>query len=333
MTQGKPQVWAVDPVDPDMDTIDRAGRVIREGGLVAFPTETVYGLGANALDDGAVGRIFDAKQRPPNNPLIVHIAEVEDAAAVVEDWTESAAALADAFWPGPLSLVLPRAEQVPSVVTAGLSTVGVRLPAHPVARALIRAARRPIAAPSANLYTGISPTSARHVERALGQSVDVILDAGPTRVGIESTVVRLENGAVTILRPGMITAEDLRRVVDRVEYADATPSAGRRRESPGMAPKHYSPSCPLRLVDDPGPALDDKRADERVGWLFVVQPERAPAGPSYVVGETPERYAERLYACLHDLDHRGVREIIAERPPGSDPWRGIRDRLERASVD
>jgi L-threonylcarbamoyladenylate synthase len=332
VTQRKPQVWTVDPVDPDEDVIEQAGRVIREGGLVAFPTETVYGLGANALDAAAVGEIFEAKQRPPNNPLIVHVCDVGDASDVVDEWPESAAALAEAFWPGPLSMVLPRGARVPKAVTAGLNTVGVRLPAHPVARALIRAARRPIAAPSANLYTGISPTSARHVERALGQSVDVILDAGPTRVGIESTVVRLENGAVTILRPGMITAEDLRRVVERVEYADATPSAGQRRESPGMAPKHYSPSCPLTLADDLAAALEADGGDAHVGWLFLMEPEQEPSGPSYVVGETPERYAERLYACLHDLDHRGVRKIVAERPPSSDPWRGIRDRLERASA-
>ncbi|MGM0556352.1 MAG: L-threonylcarbamoyladenylate synthase [Myxococcota bacterium] len=332
MATDKPQVWEVDAVDPDSDIIDRAARVIRDGGLVAFPTETVYGLGANALDAGAVEKIFEAKQRPPNNPLIVHIADTEDARDLVRDWPEDAQRLAEAFWPGPLSMVLPRAGRVPKVVTAGLDTVGVRLPAHPVARALIRAAERPISAPSANLYTGVSPTSARHVERALGPAVDVILDAGPTRVGIESTVVRLDDGGITILRPGMVTAGDLERVVDRVDYLDEALAAGRRRESPGLAPKHYSPSCELVLADDVRVALEGDADDEKVGWMFVVDPGVETAGPSYAVGETPERYAERLYAVLHDLDHRGVRRIIAERPPTSEPWRGIADRLSRASA-
>jgi L-threonylcarbamoyladenylate synthase len=330
MAADNPQVWRVDAVEPSPDIIERAAQVIRGGGLVAFPTETVYGLGANALDADAVGKIFAAKQRPPNNPLIVHIADAEGAAALVDDWPQDAQQLADAFWPGPLSMVLPRTEDVPDVVTAGLGTVGVRLPAHPVARALIRAAQRPISAPSANLYTGISPTSARHVERALGPAVDVILDAGPTRVGIESTVIRLESGGVTILRPGMITAEDLERVVGEVAYIDQ--KAAGRRESPGLAPKHYSPSCELVLVDDVRDVVEQEGSDERVGWMFVVDPGVETAGPSYAVGETPERYAERLYAVMHDLDHRGVRRIIAERPPTSEPWRGIADRLCRASA-
>ena len=333
MGDAKPQVWTVDAVEPDEGVLARAAEVIRRGELVAFPTETVYGLGANALDASAVDGIFEAKQRPPNNPLIVHVAETSDARELVAHWPAAAGRLAAAFWPGPLTLVLPRSERVPDNVTAGLDTVGVRLPAHPVARALIRSARRPIAAPSANLYTGVSPTSARHVERALGPAVEVILDAGPTRVGIESTVVRLDDDGVTILRPGMITGEDLRRVVGRVEYVDEDHADRERRESPGMAPKHYSPSCPLALVDDIGALVEQRGRDEEVGWMFVVAPETEPVGPSYVVGETPERYAERLYACLHDLEHRGVERIIAERPPSSDPWRGIRDRLERASVD
>lgn len=332
MANDKPQVWSVDPVDPDTDVIARAGAVIRDGGLVAFPTETVYGLGANALDADAVEKIFSAKKRPPNNPLIVHVADAEDAQELVEDWPEDAQRLADAFWPGPLSMVLPRTERVPTVVTAGLDTVGVRLPAHPVARALIRAGRRPISAPSANLYTGISPTSARHVERALGPSVDVILDAGPTRVGIESTVVRLDSGSVTILRPGMITADDLRRVVDRVDSRDETAAAELRRESPGLAPKHYSPLCELVLADDVAEELERHAADEAIGWMFLVDPGMETAGPSHVVGATPEAYAERLYAVLHDLDYRGVERIVAEPPPTSEPWRGIADRLRRASV-
>lgn len=332
MADAKPDVWRVDPVDPETRVIERAAEVVRDGGLVAFPTETVYGLGANALDADAVERIFDAKKRPPNNPLIVHIAETSDARELVESWTETAQALADAFWPGPLSLVLPRTSRVPSVVTAGLDTVGVRLPAHPVARALIRAARCPIAAPSANLFTGISPTSARHVERALGPAVDVILDAGTTRVGIESTVARVDDDGVTILRPGMVTAADMRRVVSDVRYADDESGEVQRRESPGMAPTHYSPSCDLVLVDDLDDALAERADDAKAGWMFLVEPDSRPDGPAHVVGETPERYAERLYAVLHDLDRRGVRCIFAERPPTSEPWRAITDRLSRAAA-
>ncbi len=190
---------------PDVESIDYATSVLRSGGLVAFPTETVYGLGANALDAAAVARIFAVKGRPANNPVIVHVAAVDDVAAVATEWPEVAAHLAARFWPGPLTLVLPRRSEVPDIVTAGGPTVAVRLPAHPVAQAVIRAAETPLAAPSANRSTHLSPTQAAHVLQELEGQIDLVLDAGPTPGGLESTVLDLTSTPPRLLRPGLIT--------------------------------------------------------------------------------------------------------------------------------
>ncbi|MFW6201455.1 MAG: L-threonylcarbamoyladenylate synthase, partial [Gemmatimonadota bacterium] len=203
------RVLTVDPESPDPAAIDRAARALREGRLIAFPTETVYGLGADALDADAVRRIFEAKERPPRNPLIVHVADAAAARGLVERWPPAAGRLADAFWPGPLTLVLPKRPEVPDEVTAGLPTVAVRVPSHPVARALLLAAGVPVAAPSANPFTGVSPTTARHVQSGLADRIDLVLDAGPTPVGIESTVVDLSGPKPRLLRPGMISPEAL----------------------------------------------------------------------------------------------------------------------------
>src|SRR5262249_27175025 len=220
-------------------SVSEAALRIRAGGLVAFPTETVYGLGANALDPAAVAKIFDLKRRPKTSPLIVHVASVETAQTVVSEWPELAERLARRWWPGPLSLVLPKNPVIPDVVTAGLPTVGVRMPDHPVALELIRAARVPIAAPSANLFTGVSPTTPEHVRAAFGDAVPIV-EGGPSQVGIESTVVAIQNGVMTLLRPGMISIENL--TLDTAEEGSAHPS-------PGMHPKHYSPRTPLYLID------------------------------------------------------------------------------------
>ncbi|HVX66855.1 MAG TPA: L-threonylcarbamoyladenylate synthase, partial [Bryobacteraceae bacterium] len=199
--------------------MQRAAELIRAGRLVAFPTETVYGLGANALDAGAVARIFAVKARPSTSPLIVHVASLEAARELAAEWPEEAGALGRRYWPGPLTLVLPKKPQIPDIVTAGIGTVGLRVPAHPVALALLQAAGVPIAAPSANRFMGLSPTSAAHVRESLGAGVDLVLDGGPTRVGIESTVLSLVGGTPVLLRPGMIPLEELEAVVGPIAVA------------------------------------------------------------------------------------------------------------------
>src|SRR5919199_1388466 len=199
----------VDPHSPDVGVIRRAADLLRAGELVAFPTETVYGLGANALDEGAVRKIFEAKGRPSYNPLIVHVSSAADVSRVAAAWPESAQRLAERFWPGPLTLVLPKRSEVPDAVTAGLGSVAVRVPAHPVALALLRAAGVPVAAPSANRSTEVSPTMAPHVEKSLGKRVALIVDGGPTTVGIESTVVDLSGERPVLLRPGAISGLEL----------------------------------------------------------------------------------------------------------------------------
>src|SRR6185503_11209015 len=238
----------VDPLRPDEAIIRDAAAALRRGELVAFPTETVYGLGANALDAGAVDRIYAAKGRPSYNPLIVHLARAEDAQAVVAAWPQAAETLARAFWPGPLTLVLPKRETVPDAVTAGLTSVGVRVPRHAVAHALLVAAEIPVAAPSANRSMQVSPTTGAHVEKSLADAQGLILDAGSTPVGIESTVVDLTGDTPTLLRPGTIPLPELEALVGPMLIATAHAGSEARR-SPGMLDKHYAPRARVLLVD------------------------------------------------------------------------------------
>lgn len=323
----------VDPRAPDPAAIARAADVLRAGRLVAFPTETVYGLGANALDAEAVARIYAAKGRPSYNPLIVHVADTRDALLVAADWPDSAEKLARLFWPGPLTLVLPKKPNVPDAVTAGLPSVAVRVPAHPVAHALLAAARLPVAAPSANRSMLLSPTSAAHVAKSLGDSVDVILDGGPTNVGIESTVVDLTTPAPTLLRPGMISADQLAAVLGPL--AIAGPVAGdSARSSPGMLDRHYSPHARLLLVEagDVRDVVAREHAGGRAVGALVITADAAPETAR--VTRLPDDagiYASRLYESLHAMDDAGCDVIVVERvPPGAD-WAGVRDRLERAA--
>jgi L-threonylcarbamoyladenylate synthase len=303
---------------PDIEIIQRAAALIREGKLVAFPTETVYGLGANALDARAVARIFQVKGRPSTSPVIVHIASVESARGLVTDWPSAAAKLARTFWPGPLTLVLPKRACIPDVVTAGLPSVGLRVPANAVALALLEAAGVPIAAPSANRFTELSPTTAEHVRKSLGNSVDLILDGGPTQVGIESTVLSLAGAKPTLLRPGMISAEQIEAVIGQVEIAGA-PHDG-PHASPGMHPKHYSPRTPLVLqIPSTG----------RGAYLW--RTKSANAAHSIQMPSDPTPYAAALYETLHRLDDEGFDWIAVEMPPDEPEWVGIRDRLKRAS--
>lgn len=338
----KTVVVAVDPQHPQPDVIAEAAEVLRRGGLVAFPTETVYGLGADALSDAAVRRIFAAKGRPANNPVIVHVNDVAAARALTTSWPAAAAQLAERWWPGPLTFVLPKAAQVPAVVTAGGPSVAIRMPAHPVARALIAAAGRPLAAPSANPSTRISATSAEHVLRLLDGRVDMILDGGPTSGGLESTVVDLSGATPRLLRPGLVSAAELAATlgiqivgvdVRASEDDDALPS-------PGLLKKHYSPVVPLYLTDDDGATrvAELSTAGKRIGWvpLGLERPEFGGPVDAEVVCLPlpcePATYARRLYATLHELEAEGVAAIVVERPPPGPEWSAVHDRLQRAAA-
>jgi len=285
--------------------ISQAAEILRAGRLVAFPTETVYGLGANALDEAAVQRIFEAKGRPLTSPLIVHVASVEMARGLAREWPASAELLAERFWPGPLTIVVPKAAGVPDLVTAGLPSVGLRMPAHPVALELLRAAGIPLAAPSANRFTELSPTTAEHVRAGLGEAVELVLDGGPCGVGIESTVLSLAGARPRILRPGAVTQTQIEAVIGPVEI-------GGGAESPGQHPKHYSPRTRVVLGASPevGPGV---RLD------------------SANMPEEPGAYAECLYRTLHELDGLGLEWISVEMPPDTAEWAGVRDRLMRAA--
>ncbi|HEU4699532.1 MAG TPA: L-threonylcarbamoyladenylate synthase [Gemmatimonadales bacterium] len=324
-----PTILPVDPAHPDPAAIARAAGVIRRGGLVAFPTETVYGLGADALDAAAVERIFQAKERPGYNPLIVHVPDAEAARALTRVWPEAATRLAERFWPGPLTLVLPKRPAVPDRVTAGLDSVALRVPAHPVALALLRAAERPIAAPSANRFTQLSPTTAQHVAKGLDGRVELILDGGPTTVGIESTVVDLTGPRPAVLRPGILGRDALAAVIGALDTPDVVRADEAPRRGPGMLDRHYSPRATVRLFD-PGAGTPPLPPDAVSGALLLRAPDPGVDHP-VVLPADPEGYARELYAALHRLDDLGCALVLVERPPDGPAWAGVRDRLERAA--
>ncbi len=282
--------------------IQKAAELLRSGRLVAFPTETVYGLGAYALDPAAVQRIFEAKGRPHSSPLIVHVSSIEMARGLASEWPEKADILARRFWPGPLTIVVPKNASVPDVVTAGLPSVGLRMPAHPVAKALLEAAKIPIAAPSANRFTELSPTRAEHVPMGMA---DMVLNGGQCTVGIESTVVSVTGSIPKILRPGMISQTQIEEAIGPVE-------TGGGAESPGQHPRHYSPKTRVVLSETP-------REGRGIYLDFNLMPRN------------PAEYGERLYSILHDLDREGYDWISIEMPPDTPEWAGIRDRLTRAA--
>jgi L-threonylcarbamoyladenylate synthase len=337
---------------PDAAGIARAAALLRAGGLVAFPTETVYGLGANALDAEAVAGIFRAKGRPAEDPLIVHLAAAADLPRVVRAVPRRAERLAAAFWPGPLTLVLPRTDAVPAAVTAGLDTVGVRVPAHPVAHALLAAAGVPVAAPSANLFSRPSPTRAAHVLADLRGRIDAVLDGGPTPVGVESTIVDLSAGAPRLLRPGGVPAEAIEALLGEALDAGPHPAtnggAGVPQVAPGLLETHYAPRTPLVLVADADPArarahllaevAGAVRAGRRVGVLALDE-DRADLPPGVVaepVGawDDPAASAARLFHALRALDAAGLETLYA-RPlaePSGGLGRALADRLLRAAA-
>jgi len=319
---------------PDQAAIDDAADVLRRGGLVAFPTETVYGLGANALDASAVARIFAAKGRPSYNPLIVHVPNEAAARELASAWPESASRLARAFWPGPLTVVVRKRDIVPDIVTAGLDSVALRVPAHPIALALLRTSGLPLAAPSANRSMALSPTIARHVVRSLGDRVELILDGGHTNVGIESTVVDLRGEQPVILRPGVINGYELEPYVGAIGLSP--PAAGAApRASPGMLDRHYAPRARVILfesADAPSVLAEVARARASgtvVGMLLIET--RAGGANLLRMPNDALDYARRLYAYLHALDESNCDVIYVERVPAGPEWVGVRDRLERAA--
>jgi L-threonylcarbamoyladenylate synthase len=307
--------------------IDEAAAVLRRGGLVAFPTETVYGLGADAFNTRAVARVFEVKARPSFDPLIVHLADAAGLPRVSATDDPRVAALAARFWPGPLTLVLPRRPEVPDLVTSGLDTVGVRVPAHPAAHALIAAAGTPVAAPSANPFGYVSPTTAAHVAELLGRSVDLVLDGGPCRVGVESTILSLAGDPV-ILRPGGVPREALEEALGlRLEVA----GPAERPLAPGQLAKHYSTRTPLRIL--PARAGRAPEGAGRVGLLAW----RAAGAEGYAATEilapdgSPETAAANLFAALRRLDASGLDLILAEPCDEAGLGHAIMDRLRRAA--
>ncbi len=331
---------AVDPSSPDVATIHEAARLLRGGGLVAFPTETVYGLGARGLDGACVRRIFAAKGRPGTHPLILHVTDLAMAALLVRSPADLEP-FARRFWPGPLTLVAERSALVPPEITGGGETVALRAPSHPVALALLRALGEPIAAPSANRYQTLSPTLASHVLKSLGDAVDLVLDGGACPEGLESTVLDVTASPPRVLRPGALPLALLREVDPRVEYIQTTVAVG-PRASPGLDARHYAPRIPLRLASSAAELLANiASARGRGGRVAVLARDgdiRAlgPAVSSLasLVSRLPDEpipCAAALYAALHAIEDADTTEIHALLPPDADPWTPIRDRLLRAS--
>jgi L-threonylcarbamoyladenylate synthase len=324
--------------------MEQAAQILRAGGLVAFPTETVYGLGANAVDAKAVSRIFAAKQRPAWDPIIVHVADETMLDGLVEYIPEAARKLIAAFWPGPLTLLLPRTAAVPDAVTAGRPLVGVRMPAHPVALELIRRAGVPVAAPSANLFGHISPTTAAHVLDDLDGRIDAVVDAGPTEHGVESTVLDLCQSPMVIYRPGAVTVGQIRETAGEVEvFRDGGVLETKSQEaqlSPGMGLRHYAPRARLVLIEGELAELAARLADavqdlheKQIGVMLPAE-VAAPSGAAAVYAwgrwAEPEKLAHELYAGLRALDGAGCTVILCPLPPAEGIGAAIRDRLLKA---
>ena len=336
--------------------VKRAAKLLRAGEVVALPTETVYGLAANALDEKAVAKIFQIKSRPANNPIIVHIASVEMAKRCVTAWPNLAEKLARAFWPGPLTLVLPCAKEIPRMVTAGGATVGVRWPSHPFIQAVIRECGFPLAAPSANLSSRVSPTNAGHVRKQLGDKISLIVDGGQSQVGIESAVLDLTVSPPQILRPGMIHAVSLEAVMGNIQHptpiisVSASTRQGRGREqasniqhpklkSPGRLRKHYAPKARLLILswcNDADLKSQIANRKSQIASCHVIAHTHIPSGENLagvsVIPHDAEAFARAIYAELHRCDEAGADLIVIEAPPESPEWSGIADRLRRASA-
>ena len=332
---------AATPPPATEQALDRAVAILRRGGLVAIPTETVYGLAADAFDAEAVAGIFRAKGRPASNPLIVHVADVAMARELAAGWPAAAEAVAAALWPGPVTMVVPRGPRVPDIVTAGGPTVAVRCPDHRLARRLIAKSGVPLAAPSANRSEGLSPTTAHHVLESLGNRVELILDGGACRRGIESTVIDCTVTPPRILRPGPLARGQLEEAVGgAVAWPEPAADGGTApARSPGQSTRHYAPRTRLELPADAVHRVAELVGEgRRIGWLTrrSAEPEvRALAASRDLVivpmPDDPGEFAARLYATLHALDQRGLDVIVAEPPGDDEAWRAVRDRLTRAA--
>ena len=307
--------------------VRRAAAILRAGGLVAFPTETVYGLGADASNAAAVARLYATKGRPERHPVIVHLADAERAFEWAREVPEAARKLAARFWPGPLTLILKRSAKAKDFVTGGQDSVGLRVPSHPVAQQLLREFGGGVAAPSANLFGDVSPTSAAHVREDLGKQVDLVLDGGPSEVGIESTILDLSGGEPVLLRPGFISKRDIE---DALQSKVAEKSSASPRHSGGLE-RHYAPRTPALLV--PPHALDAEIA-KRGAAVAVLAFSRPDERVDYWIRmpRDPQAYAQRLYAALRELDGAGCETILIETPPETAEWTAVRDRLTRAAA-
>jgi L-threonylcarbamoyladenylate synthase len=318
--------------------VKRAAELLRAGEAIALPTETVYGLAANAFDEKAVAKIFQIKGRPANNPIIVHVASNEMAKLCAENFPPLAEKLSKSFWPGPLTLVLPRAKKIPDNVTAGGETVGIRWPSHPIIQAVIRECDFPLAAPSANLSSQISPTNAEHVRAQLGGKIPLIVDGGQSQVGIESTVLDLTVSPPQILRPGMIHAESLAAVVGNIQHPTSNIQHPNLK-SPGLLEKHYSPKAKLLVLnwkDDADLRFQLSTFSRQPSTCFIIAHTQIPSGKNFadvsVMPHDAEAFARALYAELHRCDASGAKTIIVEEPPETPEWSGIVDRLRRAAA-
>ncbi|HNM82770.1 MAG TPA: L-threonylcarbamoyladenylate synthase [Rhodocyclaceae bacterium] len=322
-----------DPVPPGMEQLERAVRLLRSGELVAFPTETVYGLGADAANPDGLAKIFAAKGRPADHPLIVHLPDAGHLDRWARDVPEAARALAAAFWPGPLTLVLRKAPGVPDLVTGGQDTVGVRIPGHPLALELLRVFGGGIAAPSANRFGRISPTTAEHVRGELGERIALVLDGGPCQVGIESTILDLSSAAPRILRPGRVSPAALAGILGVWPTTGVAPGAPRVA---GSLEAHYAPATPLELVTADGLIFAAREAlarDERLGVLScLVRPLSDERLSWCQVPTDPEGFARALYAALRELDAAGCARIVVQAPPATEAWAAVNDRLRRSAA-
>jgi L-threonylcarbamoyladenylate synthase len=318
--------------------VKRAAELLCAGELVALPTETVYGLAANAFDQTAVEKIFQAKGRPSHNPIIVHVASLDMTQRCVADWPELAEKLANAFWPGPLTLVLPRSEKIPDAVTAGGKTVGVRWPGHPFIQAVIRACDFPLAAPSANVSNQLSPTNAGHVKKSLGGKIPLIVDGGQSQVGIESTVIDLTVQPPRVLRPGMIHAESLLAVTGELSVGFGDGKEILR--SPGLLKKHYSPKAKLVILSWGNERdLESQIQNQtlKIENVHIIAHTNIPLSEKFgrisVIPHDPEAFARAIYAELHQCDESGAELIIVEALPNTAPWLAVKDRLQRAAAE
>ncbi len=317
--------------------------MLRSGRVVALPTETVYGLAANALDTRAVARVFEIKGRPAHNPIIVHVASLEMARRCAREWASLADRLASAFWPGPLTFVVPRAQDIPDVVTSGGATVGIRWPRHPFIQEVIKLCGFPLAAPSANLSNQISPTNAEHVRKQLGDKIPLIVDGGQCQVGIESTVIDLAVSPPKVLRPGMIHDEALLAVIG--ELSVASERGPQVLKSPGQLPRHYAPKADLAVLSWADETdLRQQLVTEHESRItkhesrstYIIAHTHIPSSTGFagvsVIPHDPEAFARALYAELHRCDEAGAELIVVEALPETNEWRAIADRLKRAAA-